>query len=468
MKNAIALKVTNLKKRFKIFPGSWSILKEWATLGRRSFHKDFWALKGVSFEVQKGEFIGIIGPNGAGKSTLLRIITDVLNPTEGSYQINGRVLSILELSGGTDDALTGRENVARSGQLLGFPDGYVQDRVERIKEFSELGDFFEQPLRMYSTGMKTRLSFSMFAFMDTDILILDEVLAVGDIFFKQKCFARLSELIEQKTSILLVTHSMGIVQRYCERVILLNEGEKVFDGQPDEAIRLYMQLRGEKRAEAVKKLWMEDEEEVLALSPFPEKRTKPVSTIRPQNWPSDDVFKHKSFPEFRGRGKVDFHRLAVLNDKGDPTLLFKQGDRMHVYCEFSVKQDIDSPVLNIEIRDKFNLLVHAKNTIQNRAVIPNSVSRGGVVHCYQSITLNIAPGNYVINLSCINFLQNSQNYSEKNSHHDFREVTPILWRLDRAFAVAVQLRHGEDFELLHGGLCDLPGESMVQVIFEGM
>ncbi len=267
MNEEIVLEASNLTKCFKIYKNPIDIFKEWVTFGKRTYHRDFWALNDVSFNLTKGEFLGIIGPNGAGKSTLLRIITDVLRPTEGTYKISGKVLSILELTGGTDKDLTGRENVIRSGQLMGFPDGYVLERMERIKEFSELDDFFEQPLRMYSTGMKTRLSFSMFAFMDTDVLILDEVLAVGDIFFKQKCFARLAELLQQNTSIILVTHSMGIVQRYCERVILLNAGEKLYDGEPAEAIRQYLQLKGEKRADAIKKLELDEEGDGLDFPP---------------------------------------------------------------------------------------------------------------------------------------------------------------------------------------------------------
>lgn len=471
MSDDIVLTVSNIKKRFKIYNSSWGILKEWLTLGKRLYHRDFWALKGVSFEIHRGEFVGIIGSNGAGKSTLLRIITDVLRPTDGTYKIHGRVLSILELSGGTDNDLTGRENVIRSGQLMGFPDGYVQERMERIQEFSELGDFFDQPLRMYSTGMRTRLSFSMFAFMDTDVLILDEVLAVGDIFFKQKCFARLAELLEQNTTIILVTHSMGVIQRYCQRVILLNAGEKLFDGAPTDAIRLYLQVRGEQSADAIKRLVVDEEEtglENVFLQDTGPKQIQAGAAFHSDAWPDDDAFKFKSFPRLIGKARASLTRLAVLNDQGEATLVFKQGDRLHVYCEFQLKQDIDSPVINLEIRDKFSLLVHGKNSRQNRTKSPVSVSRGGVVRYQQSVTLNIAPGNYVTNLECTVLSQKDIDQMEKPDRPILTAEVKRAWRLEGAFAIAVLPRHDEGAELHHSGLCDLPGGGSMQIISESM
>ena len=232
MNNEVVLQVDKLSKRFKVYPTPWHRLQEWATLGRKLCHADFWALHNVSFTMRRGEFLGIIGVNGAGKTTLLKIITGVLQATEGSYQTQGRVLSLLELGIGMNEALTGRENVLTSAQLLGFPDNYAQEQMAQIVEFSELGDFFERPIATYSTGMRMRLAFSMFAFLECDILILDEVTAVGDIFFQQKCYARLSELIAKNTAIILVTHDLNAIQYYCDEVMVLHRGEKIYQGQP--------------------------------------------------------------------------------------------------------------------------------------------------------------------------------------------------------------------------------------------
>ena len=225
--NEIVLQVENLGKCFKIYRNPWDRAREWISPKKCSYHQSFWSLRNVSFEVRRGEFLGIIGENGAGKSTLLKIITGVLKPTEGSYRLNGKVLSLLELGTDFNFELSGRSNAIYSAELLGFPPGYVQSRLAAIEAFSELGEFFDRPMKIYSSGMKARLAFSLFSFLECDVLILDEVLAVGDIFFQQKCYARLEELIKQQVTIILVTHQLDTVQQYCKEAILLHQGKKL-------------------------------------------------------------------------------------------------------------------------------------------------------------------------------------------------------------------------------------------------
>jgi lipopolysaccharide transport system ATP-binding protein len=166
MTDNIVLRATGIGKRFKLYPTPWHRALEWASLGRRPGHTDFWAVRNISFEVRRGDCLGIIGVNGAGKSTLLKLVTGVLPPTEGTYQVQGQVLSLLELGIGLNERLTGRQNVIASAQLLAFPDRYAQQRMPQILEFSELGPFFDRPVAIYSTGMRMRLAFSLFAFFD--------------------------------------------------------------------------------------------------------------------------------------------------------------------------------------------------------------------------------------------------------------------------------------------------------------
>lgn len=455
--NNIILKTKDLSKRYKIYPGPWHRLFEWFTFGRRQYHKIFWAVKDVSFELRKGEFLAIIGPNGAGKSTLLKIITEVTVQTGGEFEVNGRVLSILELSGGMDLSLTGRENVIRSGQLLGFPDGYVKERMEHIKEFSEIEDFFEQPLHTYSTGMRTRLSFAMFAFLDCDVLILDEVLAVGDIFFKQKCFARLEELISRNTSIILVTHSMGVVQRYCSRAILLNKGSLIYDGETSKAINMFMHLRGERGIPELQDSLQEEIDEV-ELELGPSKSRLPINHISTNHneaaWPPDSAFTLHSFPKIKGKGRARLIRLAILNDAGEPNLIFRQGDQLHLYLEYELMMDIEMPVTRVEIRDKFNSLIHSKDSQQTNTKVPSSLSKGHIIRWHQTLKLNLAPNNYIFNIELFS-MKSSSPSTQKIAKLSRQETR--LSRLDQAFAIVLTHYNQENLDLLHGGLVDLPG-----------
>ena len=440
------LSIKDLSKVYKIYANPWNRLLEWALLRKKSFHKKFWAVKNISFELNKGEFLGIIGPNGAGKSTLLKMITNVTPPTNGEFTIHGRVLSILELSGGMDQALTGRENVIRSGQLLGFPDGYVKERMEHIKDFSEINEFFEQPLHTYSTGMRTRLAFAMFAFLDCEVLILDEVLAVGDIFFKQKCFARLEELIAKNTSIILVTHSMGVVQRYCSRVILINQGQVAYDGDTATAINMFLMLRGERELPNLEKIVQEESNEEFLFLPA---KASTVTDISQQNWPAESVFTMRSFPKIKGQGRAHLLRLAVLNDMGEPSLVFKQGEKIHLFYEYELKEDINTPVTRIEIRDKFNLLLHSKDSVQARISAPANLPKGSVIRWHQSITLQLAPDNYIFNIE----LLSANNTTAKLTHKNIQ-----LSKLNQAFAIMLTQHNDENSIAPHGGLVDLPSK----------
>src|SRR5262245_32715419 len=252
MSSDVVVQVNNLGKRFKIYKKPWDRAREWLRNGSRSYHTDFWALKDISFELRRGEALGIIGQNGAGKSTLLKILNGAMYATEGNFRINGRVLSMLELGTGFNLELTGRQNIYNSAHLLGFAENYVVERMNDIESFADIGDFFDRPIKMYSSGMNARLAFSMFAFLDCDLLVIDEVLSVGDTFFTQKCYERLDQLRAQNTAMIMVTHNTSIIQQYCQRAIVLDKGRLVFAGTPAEAATHYFYLSRAARAAASK------------------------------------------------------------------------------------------------------------------------------------------------------------------------------------------------------------------------
>lgn len=242
MHSDVAISVKNLSKTYRIFGHPGDRIKQALTFGRMRFHREFTALKDVSFEIKKGETVGIIGRNGAGKSTLLQLICGILKATEGAVQVNGRVVALLELGAGFNPEFTGRENVYFQGALMGFTKAQMDERFDDIADFAEIGEFMEQPVRTFSSGMFVRLAFSTAMHLMPEILVVDEALAVGDAGFQKKCFDRIDAVRERGGVVLLVSHSMEQIAHHCDRVILLEGGTVAFSGKPSEAIHRYMGL----------------------------------------------------------------------------------------------------------------------------------------------------------------------------------------------------------------------------------
>jgi lipopolysaccharide transport system ATP-binding protein len=209
---------------------------------RRSSYHDFEALKAVNFEIQDGELTGIIGRNGSGKSTVLKIIAGVYRPTSGAVQVSGKVAALIELGAGFHPDLTGRENIVLNGLLLGLSRREIQAREEQIIDFAELDEFIDSPIKQYSSGMYMRLGFAIATEVDPDILLIDEILAVGDAAFQQKCLARIDEFRQRSKTILFVSHDMGSIRRLCQRALLLHDGVLLADGQPEQVVARYEEL----------------------------------------------------------------------------------------------------------------------------------------------------------------------------------------------------------------------------------
>lgn len=228
----IAISVKNLSKKYHLYESPKHRLKEALHPFRKKYHHDFWALKDVSFEAKKGETVGIIGKNGSGKSTLLQILSGVLQPTKGEAVVNGRVSALLELGTGFDPAFTGRQNVYMNGALMGLTRKEMDKRFQAIAGFADIGEFIDQPVKTYSSGMYVRLAFAAAINVNPDILIVDEALAVGDIAFRNKCMARINEMRDRGTTILFVSHDLGTLQMICNGAVWLNNGQIVSVGDP--------------------------------------------------------------------------------------------------------------------------------------------------------------------------------------------------------------------------------------------
>ncbi|MEI8246368.1 MAG: ABC transporter ATP-binding protein [Lentisphaerota bacterium] len=237
--NDIVLSVKNVSKCYEMYGKPSHRLWQTLSMGRKTFYKEFWALRDINFEVKKGECVGIIGRNGAGKSTLLQIITGTLQPTAGSVEVKGRVAALLELGSGFNPEFTGRENVYMNASILGLTKAEIDARFDEIVAFADIGDFIEQPVKTYSSGMMVRLAFAVQVVVEPDILIVDEALAVGDALFQRKCYARMEQLIEKGMTLILVTHDTDTVKRICKRTIFLKSGQQAFDGNAREGVLEY-------------------------------------------------------------------------------------------------------------------------------------------------------------------------------------------------------------------------------------
>lgn len=240
--NDIAISVKNLTKTYRIFGHPGDRIKQALTLGRVRFHREFTALQDVSFDIKKGETVGIIGRNGSGKSTLLQLICGILKPTSGTVQVNGRVSALLELGAGFNPEFTGRENVYFQGAVMGIHTKTMDERFDDIAAFADIGEFIDQPVRTYSSGMFVRLAFAVAVHVEPDILVVDEALGVGDAAFQAKCFRRIQEIRDQGGAIIFVTHSAEQVVRICDRAMLFDQGILVDQGDPKKIINQYLNL----------------------------------------------------------------------------------------------------------------------------------------------------------------------------------------------------------------------------------
>jgi homopolymeric O-antigen transport system ATP-binding protein len=244
-----AIRAQGLGKRYRLYQQRHQSLKE--ILVKRSLGRwqDLWAVRELDFEVPRGQVLGVIGENGSGKSTLLKLLNGILDPDEGSIEVAGRISALLELGAGFQPEYTGRENIHLYGALLGLRRAEVQERYDRIVEFSELGSFIEYPVKNYSSGMYMRLGFSVAVHLDPEVLLVDEILAVGDENFQQKCFRHLAELRKRGCTIVLVSHDLDSVGRFCDRVLWLDHGRKMADGSPDAVIQAYLDAQADRAAQ---------------------------------------------------------------------------------------------------------------------------------------------------------------------------------------------------------------------------
>jgi lipopolysaccharide transport system ATP-binding protein len=376
------IRVSRLGKSFRLYSKPWARLAEWLTLGRAVRHQDFWALRDVSFDVRRGASLGIIGVNGSGKSTLLKILSGAMYPTTGDVAVGGRVLSLLELGTGLNAELTGRQNVINSARLLGFPAEYATGRMAQIESFAELAEFFDRPVRLYSSGMLVRLSFSMFACFDPEIFIVDEALSVGDVFFQQKCVKRIEQMLAAGVTMLFVSHDMQLVRRLCDRAILLSHGRVEFDGPPDECVsRYYSQSPGGARE-------FDSEPAPATLNGPPRDRAQMIER---------DVL--RGARSRHGGRELELLAATIQGEDGGHTMSVLQSQTVIIRVLLRANRRIQRPSAGLHLFDRLGNLVFAAGTAQLRQDVPPMESGEERVVTFR-LTLALQPGEYTLSLGC--------------------------------------------------------------------
>lgn len=356
--------ITNLGKAYKQYPTRWSRLREWLVPFSKPRHQLKWVLQDINFTVNPGEAVGIIGINGAGKSTLLKMITGTTQPTTGTVQITGRVAAMLELGMGFHPDFTGRQNTYMAGQILGMSVEEITQLMPEIEAFADIGDYMDQPVRVYSSGMQMRVAFSVATARRPDVLIVDEALSVGDAYFQHKSFDRIREFRKQGTTLLIVSHDKGAIQSICDRAILLNAGQLAMQGEPEAVMDYYNAMLADHQNQAV-------EQEIRADGK--------VQTIS-------------------GTGEAEIESAVLLNDAGLPLEVVNVGDDITLKIIARVNADLPELVLGYLIKDRLGQPVYGTNTYHLGQPI-QQIKAGERVTYQFTFAANMGEGSYSVTLA---------------------------------------------------------------------
>ena len=400
MQSNLAINVCDVTKIYRLYDKPIDRLKESISLTHKKYHKEFFALDKISFSVEKGSTVGIIGTNGSGKSTILKIITGVLNPTTGSVEVDGNISALLELGAGFNMDYTGIENIYMNGTMMGFSREQMEAKLPEILEFADIGDFVYQPVKTYSSGMFVRLAFALAINVEPEILILDEALSVGDVFFQAKCYRRMEEIRKTGTTILMVTHDMGSVIKYCDKVILLNKGEFLAEGPAGEMVDLYKKILAGRmddlEADLAKRLDSNFSDMMELNNDINKTHAKEYHGLM-----KDKISINPNKTEY-GDGRAEIYDLGLLDSKGELTNLLLKGEEFTIREKIRFNANIESPIFTFTIKDKKGTELSGTNTMfEGVEVKPVKPGDEAVVEFKQKMTLQ--GGEYLLSMSCTGF-----------------------------------------------------------------
>lgn len=382
--------VNNLSKIYKIYNKPSDRVKEFLSLNTKKLHNDFKALDDVSFTLEKGDRLGIVGENGSGKSTLLKILSNVLTPSSGNVLVNGKVTSLLELGTGFNPELSGKENVYQNGMIFGYSKEEMHERYEKIYEFAEIGDFIDQPLKTYSSGMMLRLAFGCSVFVDPDILIVDEALSVGDAYFQNKCFYKIKQLIDKGVTFIYVTHNPDSVKTLCNKGIMLEHGKMIQEGTSEFVSNYYIKTLYEKQN---KSNWYARESSNASKSYQKEAAIdKEVSVL----FNVSEVFEKRVSPLRTGTWAARIRNIELFNSKGESTDHVYHGDELTVRIHFETYEKMPKNFdLGVGIHDDKDLEI-IQFTASDEGLVLEGLDAGEKVIVDFIFTNILRPGRYNI------------------------------------------------------------------------
>ena len=371
-----AIQVKHLDKMYKLYNKPSDRLKE--ALGMKVPVREHYALRDVSFDVKRGETVGIIGTNGSGKSTILKIITGVLNPTGGEVTVDGRISALLELGAGFNMEYTGIENVYLNGTMMGFSKEEIDARLQDILDFADIGDFVHQPVKAYSSGMFVRLAFAVAINIDPEILIVDEALSVGDVFFQAKCYRKFEEFKKMGRTILFVSHDLSSISRYCDRVILLNKGVKLEEGSPKQMVDMYKQL-------------------LVGQDPT---RKVEKEVKKKENW-SEKFQVNPNMLEYGSR-IAEITDFRVIDDKGMCSNTIEKGSEFKIRMKVRFNEDIQEPIMAYTFKNIQGTEITGTNTMYENAKVERS-GKGDTCTVTFTQTMNLQGGEYLLSFGCTGY-----------------------------------------------------------------
>lgn len=381
-----AIRVADVTKIYKLYDNPKDRLKESLGLTRKKCYQEHYALNHINFEVKKGETVGIIGTNGSGKSTMLKLITGVLTPSGGEIQVDGRISALLELGAGFNMEYTGIENIYLNGTMIGFSRSEIDEKMQDILDFADIGEFVHQPVKSYSSGMFVRLAFAVAININPEILIVDEALSVGDVFFQAKCYRKFEEFKQQGKTILFVSHDLGSITKYCDRAILLNKGEKIFEGTPKETVDIYKKVLVNQFDPSE----LETDEDANDITKF----------SKDKDW-KKSIQVNPELIEY-GERSAEIIDYALLDENGLITNTFMKGTVFSVRMKIQAHKEVKEPIFAFTIKNLQGIELTGTNTTYEKAqVLP--MEPGNIREVTFTQRLDLQGGEYLVSLGCTGY-----------------------------------------------------------------